>query len=196
MARRIDPAHLPHLDNPLRRLLMPPKRSLERFGLAKGDIVLDLGAGSGFFSFPASEMVGERGLVYALDIAPEAIAIIERKRAERGTKNLRAILTKDAGLGIPDKVGTIALMITVLHEVEDKRAILRRLCECLKPGGRIAILEFRGRAFFGPPDSERIGEAEMRELLGFAGFTDIESEPWSPLFYLAKARSSASMPRA
>ncbi len=141
----------------------------------------------GFFAFPASEKVGESGFVYALDIEPEAIAIIERKILERGTHNLRAILTRDADLGLSKEVGTIALMVTVLHEVEDKVAMLRRLRECLKPGGRIAILEFSDRALFGPPRSERISEIEARDLLAKSGFEDAGVERWGSSFYLAKA---------
>jgi FkbM family methyltransferase len=72
---------------------MPSKRTLKRFGVAKGDIVIDVGAGSGYFSLPAAEMVGAEGEVFAIDIQPEAITLIERKCLERGRKNLRAILS-------------------------------------------------------------------------------------------------------
>jgi ubiquinone/menaquinone biosynthesis C-methylase UbiE len=188
MPHPINPAHLGHLDNPLRRLIMPPGRSLDRFGVEEGDIVLDFGAGSGYFSFPAADRVGERGFVYALDIAPEAIAIIEGKIAATGRKNIRPIRTSGGDWGLAREVGTIALMITVLHEVGDKAAVLERLYDCLRPGGRIAILEFKGRAFFGPPKDERIDEASMRGLLEEAGFADARFTPWSPLFYLATAR--------
>ena len=99
-------------------------RSLERFGVAADDIVLDMGAGSGFFAFPASEKVGERRLrLRSRHRARSDRHHRAQDRGERGTKNLRAILTKDADLGLPKEVGTIALMITVLHEVEDKVAI-------------------------------------------------------------------------
>jgi precorrin-6B methylase 2 len=74
---------------------MPPKRTLERLGLVEGDTLIDLGAGSGYFSLPASEMVGSAGEVFAVDIQPQAIAIIERKRAGLGRRNLRAIQSSE-----------------------------------------------------------------------------------------------------
>jgi ubiquinone/menaquinone biosynthesis C-methylase UbiE len=187
MPHRFNPKRLASLDNPLRRLLAPPKRTLARLGVKAGDVVIDLGAGSGFFALPASEMVGGEGKVFAVDIEPEAIAIIERKRLERGRKNLRAILSSEEGLGLEDGVGSLALMYTVFHEVGDKARMLGDLRRALRPGGRIAIVEFRGGASFGPPRSERIGEEEMLSLLTEAGFTNAEIRPWSPSLYAAKA---------
>jgi ubiquinone/menaquinone biosynthesis C-methylase UbiE len=166
---------------------MPPKRTLRRLGVVEGDVVIDVGAGSGYFSLPASEMVGSEGEVLAVDIAPEAVALIERRRLELGRGNLRAILSTEASLGLPDGAGTLALMCVVLHEVEDKRGMLWSLNRALKAGGRIAVLEFGGAAIFGPPRSERIGRREMLALLQDSGFTKIAIRRWSSLLYAATA---------
>lgn len=187
MAHRFDPSKLERLDNPLRRLLMPPKGTLERLGVVKGDTVIDIGAGSGYFSLPASEMVGSEGEVFAVDIQPEAIAIIEGKRMAEGRENLHAVLSSDESLGLPDGIGTLAFMYTVLHEVDDKVAMLRNLYRVLKPGGRIAIVEFGGGAVFGPPSSVRIGEEETLALLREAGFSEAVSRRWSMSRYVAMA---------
>lgn len=185
MPHRFDPERLGHLDSPLRRLLMPPKRTLRRLGLAEGDVVIDVGAGSGYFSLPASVMVGGKGEVLAVDIAPEAVALIERRRLELGRRNLRAILSTEASLGLPDGAGTLALMCMVLHEVGDKRDMLRSLHRALRAGGRIAVLEFGSAAIFGPPRSERIGEGEMRALLEGAGFAKVAIRRWNSALYAA-----------
>ncbi len=166
---------------------MPPKRALRRLGVAVGDVVIDVGAGAGYFSLPASEMVGSTGEVFAVDIEPKAIALIERRRLERGRKNLRTILSTEASLGLPDGVGTVALMYTVLHEVEDKAGMLRSLHRALRSGGRIAVIEFGKGATFGPPARERIGEAEMRTLLEGAGFAKVAIGRWSSALYAATA---------
>jgi len=187
MAHRFNPNKLAHLDNPLRRFLMPPKGSLKRLGVVKGDTVIDIGAGSGYFSLPASEMVGSEGEVFAVDIQPEAISIIERKRIAGGRQNLRVVLSSDESLGLPDGIGTLAFMYTVLHEVDDKATMLCNLYRVLKPGGRIAIVEFGKSAIFGPPSSERIGEEEMLALLGKAGFLEAVLKKWSMSHYIAMA---------
>jgi ubiquinone/menaquinone biosynthesis C-methylase UbiE len=187
MAHRFNPDKLAQLDNPLRRLLMPPRGTLERLGVVKGDIVIDVGAGSGYLSLPASEMVGSEGQVFAVDIQSEAIAIIERKRVERGRENLHVVLSSEETLGLPDGVGSLGFMYTVLHEVEDKATMLRNLYRALKGGGRIAIVEFGKGAVFGPPSSERISEAEMLSLLGKAGFRKAVTKKWSSSHYIATA---------
>jgi ubiquinone/menaquinone biosynthesis C-methylase UbiE len=166
---------------------MPPKGTLKRLGVVKGDIVIDIGAGSGYFSLPASEMVGSEGGVFAVDIQPEAVAIIERKRIARERENLHVVQSSDESLGLSDRIGTLAFMYTVLHEVEDKATMLRDLYRALKPGGRIAIVEFGKGAVFGPPSSERIGEKEMLALLREAGFSNTTLKKWSMSHYIAMA---------
>jgi Methylase involved in ubiquinone/menaquinone biosynthesis len=166
---------------------MPPKGALERLGIARGDIVIDVGAGSGFFSLPASEVVGSEGEVFAVDIQPEAIAIIERKRIARGRQNLHVVLSSEASLNLPNGFGSLALLYTVLHEVDDKATMLRNLHRALRDGGRIAIVEFSENASFGPQRSERIGEKEMRSLLREAGFINIIIKKWSMSHYAATA---------
>lgn len=187
MAHRFNPNNLGHLDNPLRRLLQPPKGALRRLGVKRGDTVIDIGAGSGYFALPASEMVGGEGRVFAVDIQSAAVALIERKRAASGMDNLHAILSTEASLGLPDGVGSLALMYTVLHEVEDKAKMLSDIHRALRPGGRIAIVEFTKGAAFGPPSSERIGEGEIIALLGEAGFSKAAAQRWSAAHYLATA---------
>jgi ubiquinone/menaquinone biosynthesis C-methylase UbiE len=187
MAHRFNPDRLAQLDNPLRRLLLPARRTLEHLGVMKGDIVIDVGAGSGYFSIPASETVGDEGEVFAVDIQSEAIAIIERKRIEKSRANLHTVLSSETGLGLQDGIATLAFMYTVLHEVEDKAAMLRDLYRALKSGGRIAIVEFGKGALFGPPSSERISEKSMIALLGGAGFKKASIKGWGPSHYAATA---------
>jgi ubiquinone/menaquinone biosynthesis C-methylase UbiE len=187
MPHRFDPRRLERLDNPLRRLLAPPKAALRRLGVGPGDTVIDIGAGSGFFALPASELVGSGGAVLAVDIAPEAVAIIEAKRLALGRVNLSAVLSSEASLGIPDEVGTFALLYTVFHEVGDRAGMLAAIFRALKREGRIAIEEFGARAAFGPPRRERIGEEEMLALLAGAGFAEAAVRRWGGSMYAATA---------
>jgi FkbM family methyltransferase len=161
---------------------MPAKRTLRRIGLAAGDVIIDVGAGSGYFALPASRMVGRQGEVIAVDIAPEAIALIERKKREQGRSNVRTVLATGDSLGLPESIGSLAFLHTVLHEVDDKAVMLRALHRALRSRGRIAVVEFGGRSIFGPPRCERIGEAEMLALLTEAGFTEPAIQRWGALY--------------
>jgi ubiquinone/menaquinone biosynthesis C-methylase UbiE len=187
MSGRFDPRRLAALDNPLRRLIGRPKGTLRSLGLRRGDAFVDFGAGSGFFSLPAAEIVGSEGRVLALDIAPEAVGLIERKSRERGIRNLRAILSTEDSLGLPEGEASFALMSLVLHEVEDKASLLESLRDALGGGGRIAIIEFRPGALFGPPQRERIPEGKMLALLAKADFERPSVRGWRGMFYVATA---------
>jgi len=187
MAHRFKAENLERLDSPVRRLLQPPKRTLVELGIAKGDRFIDIGAGSGFFALPACELVGTTGEVFAVDIQPAAIAILERKRKEQRRDNLSPVLSNEDSLNLPDGVGNFAFMYTVLHEVEDKPAMLMNLFRALSPGGKIAIVEFREKACIGPPPQEKIKETEMLKLLASAGFHDATLGRRGLLHYVAIA---------
>jgi ubiquinone/menaquinone biosynthesis C-methylase UbiE len=194
MAHRFDPRHLAHLDSPLRRLLLPPRRILERIGLARGDILLDIGAGSGFFSFPAADIVGPGGFVYAIDIASAAVELLDGKRKALGASNVEARLSMNEDLGMEPGSGTVALLCTVLHEVEDKAAMLLSINRALRNGGTLAVVEFRKGALIpGPRDSERIGKEEMRGLFEAAGYGNAKIEDLNAWFYLAAAKKAQAM---
>jgi len=187
VAHRIDPRHLGRLDSPLRKLLLPPAPLLARLGLREGDVLLDVGAGSGHFSFPAAELVGEKGRVHAIDIEPKAIELLSEKRDRRGAANVDIHLSSDSALGVPEATGSFALLFTVLHEAEDKKGLLLLIRRALSRGGRIAIVEFRKAFVPGPPPSERISEDEMRGLLEASGFSGIRSEKLNFALYASFA---------
>lgn len=188
MAHRFDPAHLGHLDSPLRRLLLPQGRILKRIGVKEGDVFLDIGAGAGYFSFPAAEIVGEGGLVYAIDIEPEAVRLLNEKREALGKRNVQVRQSTEKELGVPPGSGTVALLFTVLHEVDDKAGLLRSILHSLKEGGRLVVVEFRKEALLlGPPKSERISKEELQALLEVAGCHDIRFEPLNASLYIAAA---------
>lgn len=191
MAHRFEADRLEGLDNPLRKLFMPPRKALSRLGLKSGDCLIDIGAGSGYFALPASDVVGSSGRVFAVDIQPEAIEILERKKKEGNRENLHPILSSDQDLGLGDGSGNLAIMYTVLHEVPDRSTMLSLIYKALASGGSIAIVEFSGKALFGPAPEERIGEEEMLNLLGKAGFKNPAIESWSALHYLARAYKPA-----
>jgi len=171
MPHRFEPEGLGHLDSKLRYLALPPRRTLGRLGLKQGDTFLDIGAGSGFFALPAARIVGDDGRVLAVDVAPEAVELIKRKKEAAGLGNVEAVLSEAGDLASLRGVATLAFMSLVLHEIEDKAGTLGSIRRALADGGRIAIIEFRKSPLvLGPPAGERIGRPEMAALLHGAGF--------------------------
>jgi ubiquinone/menaquinone biosynthesis C-methylase UbiE len=188
MLHKFNPENVKHLDNPLRKILYPPKRMLTKIGLIAGDVLLDVGAGSGYYAFPASEIVGEKGRVIAIDSEPVMIRELTRKAKEFGKKNVQVVQSREDDLGVPPGAGSIALLSTVLHEVEDKKKILHLIKNALNERGRIAIVEFRkGALIFGPPNSVRIGKEEIERLLNDAGYRNIKITNVNLALYLTLA---------
>lgn len=181
MAHIFDPSERHKLDSPERRAAMPPEETLVKAGIKPGDIVLDIGCGMGYFAVPASRMVGPKGMVYALDISGVMLAELRSKTASTGVFNIHTIQSSHGKLNIPEADYTLALLVNVLHEVEDKKAFLAEIAAAVKPGVKLSVIEWRKMETpEGPPFKERLSEDEMQVLLKKAGFTEPETLPLTP----------------
>ncbi|MCK4736661.1 MAG: class I SAM-dependent methyltransferase, partial [Methanophagales archaeon] len=116
----------------MREITGKPERTLREMGIQKGQTVLDYGCGIGCFSIPAAKMVGEEGIVYALDIHPRAIRTVE-KRIKR-IANIKTILS-DRDTGLPDESVDIVLLYDVFQMISEKEKLLEELHRVLKPDG-------------------------------------------------------------
>jgi len=133
------------LDSDVRRWVQPPGKLIERSGIEQGMTVLDLGCGSGAFTFFVARVVGERGKVYAVDIQPAMLKQLERKLAKAENQDIKNIEPKQASAyDLPFEDGSIDLvyMVTVLQEIPDRSRALREISRVLKPGGILAVTEF------------------------------------------------------
>lgn len=118
----------------LRDVVLPPGRVLAEVGLQPGWHVLDYGCGPGSYTLPAARLVGEAGLVHALDVHPLAIASVERLTARRGLANVRTVLS-DCDTGLADGEVDAVLLYDVVHRLSDLGRVLAELRRVLKPGG-------------------------------------------------------------
>jgi len=191
MAHTFDPADREKLDNPERRAEIPPEETLVKAGIKPGDIILDIGCGMGYFSVPASRMVGPKGMVYALDISGVMLAELRSKTASTGIFNIQTVQASHGKLNIPEAGYTLAIISDVLHEVDDKKVFLASVAAALKSGTKLSVLEWRKKETpKGPPLKERISEDDMQVLLKKSGFTEpkvIELSP-SHLLYTCQRK--------
>jgi ubiquinone/menaquinone biosynthesis C-methylase UbiE len=111
-----------------------PDERLAQIGLRPGQTVLEYGCGAGSFTIPAARLVGDEGLVYAVDIHPLAIKMVEKRARKEGLANVRTILT-DRDTGLSDESVDVVLLYDTLHLVGDKQALLAELHRVLEPGG-------------------------------------------------------------
>lgn len=163
------------LDNKLRRIMLPPDKTLIRLGLKNGDIVADIGAGIGYFSMPASKIVGHEGVVYALDISKEMLDEIDKGIKKNNISNIKTVKVKESKLFIEDGAVNFAFACNVLHEVDDLDSIISEIKRILIPGGKIAIIEWKKiTGLFGPPISERLDPEILISKIKSAGFSNIK----------------------
>jgi ubiquinone/menaquinone biosynthesis C-methylase UbiE len=189
MPHIFNPEDRQNLDSPERRGEMPPEETLVRAGIKPGDIVADIGCGMGYFTFPAARMIGPKGLVYAVDVSGVMLAEVRSKAAAAGAFNIETHQVPQSRLTLPAAEYTLAILSDVLHEVDDKKAFLASVSEALRPGARLAVIEWAKKETpAGPPLKERLAEDELQVLLKKAGFTEPACEPLGPAHSLYTCR--------
>ncbi len=114
---------------------------IEALKVKPGERVCDLGAGSGLFTRPLAQKAGAKGVVYAVDIDPELLKHVELTAREQKLTNIKPILASETDPKLPEPVDLIAIIDT-LHHISNQAAYLKGLKKHLKPGGRIAIIDF------------------------------------------------------
>lgn len=156
---KFSPHNSQKLENPERYKLLQPEKSLRKFGLASGMTFIDIGAGTGFYSRAASEIVGTKGFVYALDMSKEMIEILKQNGLR---KNMRVLLSNEYQLPVNDSAGDITFISTVLHENTDVPKLLAEAARVTKSSGKIVIIEWKKQdEESGPAKAERLGIDEL-----------------------------------
>jgi ubiquinone/menaquinone biosynthesis C-methylase UbiE len=131
------------LDRRERDVEEAPDDAIDLIGVKKGSAVADIGAGSGYMTVKLAKRVGPAGVVYATDIQPAMIALLEKRVTSAKLTNVRPILGATDDPKLPPASIDMALMVDVYHELSQPQAMLRHILEALKPGGRLVLLEYR-----------------------------------------------------
>jgi SAM-dependent methyltransferase len=171
------------LDNAKRREMLPAKETLLSLGLKEGDNLIDVGCGSGYFSLPALDLVGENGLVLGLDVQEEFVEYA-RSQVREGQAGIRFEVSEENRLPAPEDSADAALLAIVLHEVESPETFLAEIKRILKPKSRVMIIEWAPVEMeMGPPLKERMAPEFLADLLRSSGFTPGEPVVLGPAHY-------------
>ena len=131
------------IDRPEREREEQPRKAIEMMELKPSDVVADIGAGSGYFSFRIAEKV-PRGKVLAVDIQPEMLDIIAKRAKELNVTNVEAVLGREDDPVLPEGGVDVVLMVDAYHEFEHPREMMLAVMKALKHGGRVIDVEYRG----------------------------------------------------
>ncbi|HEX8814629.1 MAG TPA: class I SAM-dependent methyltransferase [Terriglobales bacterium] len=119
-------------------------RVMDILKIGPGKTVADVGAGSGWFTVRAAKRVAPNGIVYAVDINPEAIRYIDRRAHDESLTDVKTILSKPDDPLLPNGSVDAVLLLKTYHEVADPVGLLEHLRPALKAGARVGIIDRNG----------------------------------------------------
>jgi SAM-dependent methyltransferase len=154
-------------DDPERDAWQKPHEVIQALALKPDARVADLGAGTGYFSARLANMVPQ-GRVYAVDIEPDMVRYLTERAKREGLRNLVAVAGAPDDPRLPEKVDLI-LIVDVYHHIEDRARYFRKLSQSLRPGGRIAIIDFTLESPQGPPPAVRVAPGTVKAEMKAAG---------------------------
>jgi ubiquinone/menaquinone biosynthesis C-methylase UbiE len=131
------------LDREERDIEEAPDAAIDALELRPGLVVADVGAGSGYMTIRMAERVGGTGRVYATDIQPQMITLLQERLAQENITNVTPVLGLEDDPKLPSGAIDLILLVDVYHEFSEPQKMLRGLRAALKPGGRLVLLEYR-----------------------------------------------------
>lgn len=155
-------------DDPARDQWQLPDRVIGALGLLPGQAVADIGAGTGYFTVRLAR-ASAKPKVFAVDIEPSMVAYVRQRAAKEGLSNVVAVQATDRGPNLPEPVDVV-LIVDTYHHIPDRVKYFAALTRAIKPGGRLAIVDFRKDAPEGPPPQFRFTPDEISGELALAGF--------------------------
>jgi ubiquinone/menaquinone biosynthesis C-methylase UbiE len=141
--RLFPPTDLAQLEGPDRDAWQRPDQVMDALGVGERTVVADIGAGGGWFTVRLARQVGQNGRVYAEDIQPEMIMVIQRRVQREGLKNVTTVLGTPEDPKLPPRALDAILIVDAYLEVEQPAKLLRTAAASLKPTGVIGIVEFK-----------------------------------------------------
>jgi SAM-dependent methyltransferase len=168
-------------DDPERDAWQKPHEVIRALAPAPETRVADLGAGTGYFAARLANML-PKGRVYAVDIEPDMVRYLAERAKREGLPNLLAVQGKPHDPALPEKVDLV-LLVDVYHHVENRARYFRRLAGSLRPGGRVAIIDFKLDAPQGPPRAARVAPEIVKAEMKAAGYSSSAEHGFLPYQY-------------
>jgi ubiquinone/menaquinone biosynthesis C-methylase UbiE len=177
------------LERPEREEEERPSVLIRNLGLSPADVVADVGAGTGYFAFRIAPLVAH-GKVLAVDIQPEMLEHIQRRRTETGLRNVEPVLGTFDDPKLPPASVDLVLLVDVYHEFSHPREMMLAIASALKPGGRLALVEYRAEDSDVPIKRlHKMSERQAIREMNAVGLVWIETRsvlPWQHLMFFRK----------
>ena len=165
-------------DDPERDKWQMPDRIIAALELRPSDLVADIGAGTGYLAVRIARQL-KSGTVFAVDVEPNMVKHLAERAQANGIANLRAVVGSETSPKLPEPVD-VAILLNVYHHLSERTDYFKRLHSSLKPGGRVAIIDFRPESPAGAPKHMRLPADRIRSEMTAAGYVPAGSHDFLP----------------
>ena len=177
-------AFIAMLDDPTRDAYQKPHEVVMALNLKEGEVIGDIGAGSGYFTFRFAHHVGDAGRVYAVDVSPDMIIHMNRRIRDLNLKNVVTILSAPDDPLLPDASVDRFFLCDTWHHIENHAGYLTLMRKMLKPGGQVVMIDFNKKELpVGPPMEMKISREDLIKEMASNGFKLATEHTFLPYQY-------------
>lgn len=179
-----DPAaYIKALEDPERDKYQKPHEVIEALAIKPGDVIADIGSGSGYFTLRMAQHVGEEGHVYGVDVNADMVRHLNERIRDGGVRNASTILARPDDPLLPQAVDRF-VVVDVWHHVDDQAKYLASMKKLLKPGGQVVMIDFHKRDLpVGPPLAMKISREALIAQMEQHGFKLAREHTFLPYQY-------------
>jgi ubiquinone/menaquinone biosynthesis C-methylase UbiE len=186
IAHFMGPGGIPWLDRPEREDEEQPAKVIDAMELKGGEVIADLGAGSGYFTFRLAPKVGEQGKVLAVEIQDEMIAELKKRIEKNKVANVETVKCTDRDPKLPEGGVDIVLMVDVYHEIAFPYEVMTAIRKALKPGGRMVFVEYRKEDPKVPiKEVHKMSEEQLKKEMAVVGLEHVKTVGTLPRQHIA-----------
>ena len=168
-----------------------PQKLMDALAIKPGQTICDLGCGNGYYTLELARLVGPTGKVFAVDIQPEMLRLLESRAGQNNLKNIQLVLNTPTDPKLPANSVDLILVVDVYHELSYPEHMLKALRKSLKPDGRIVLVEFRGEDPTVPiKPLHKMTKKQVRKELepnGFKLVEEFDELPWQHVMFFGRA---------
>jgi ubiquinone/menaquinone biosynthesis C-methylase UbiE len=177
-------AYIAFLEDPQRDAYQKPHEVIMALGLREGEIIADIGAGSGYFTFRLAQHVGANGRVYAVDVSPDMIVFMNRRIRDLQLKNVITVLAvPDDPLLMNSSIDRFFICDT-WHHIQNQTQYLELMKKMLRPGGQVIMIDFHKKETpVGAPMEMRIAREDLVRQMESNGFRLAKEHTFLPYQY-------------
>lgn len=177
-------------DDPERDAWQKPHEVIQALALKPDAVVADIGSGTGYFAVRFAHEV-PKGKVYGVDTEPDMVKYLAERAKREGLRNLISSKGEAGDPRLPEK-SDLVVFVDVYHHIDGREGYFGKLRMSLKPGGRVAIIDFRMDSPVGPPKAARVAPEQVKAELKQAGYVLDKEHAFLPNQYFLVFRPAGS----